>query len=121
MILDCKHLLNCLLKSTALELTSGRSNNVEKHRVCWTTYFNRKSWFDNCEWELLELEFAKVDSEGKTVIPMEQLEQLSTLMKHLVFWMGASVTEVAGQISHFTLPIYSILVEPQLRLVQLLQ
>ena len=28
--LDCKHLLNRLLKSTALELTSGRSNNVEE-------------------------------------------------------------------------------------------
>ena len=29
-ILDCKHLLNRLLKSTALELTRGRSNNVDE-------------------------------------------------------------------------------------------
>ncbi len=75
-ILDCKHLLNRLLKSTALELTSGRSNNVEERRVRWTTYFNIKSWFDNWERDLLELGFAEVDSEGKTVIPMEQLEKI---------------------------------------------
>ena len=45
--LDCKHLLNHLLKSTALELTSGRDNNVEKWHVSWMAYFNIKSWFDN--------------------------------------------------------------------------
>ena len=78
-------MLNRLLKSTALELTSGRSNNVEELCICWTTYFNIKSWFDNWEQDLLELGFAKVDSKGKTVIPMEQLEKLSTLMKHVLF------------------------------------
>ncbi len=46
-VLDCKHLLHCLLKSTALELTSNRSNNGEELHVCWTTYFNIKSWFGN--------------------------------------------------------------------------
>ena len=33
-VLDCRNLLNRLLKSTALELTSGRSNNVEERRAC---------------------------------------------------------------------------------------
>ncbi len=75
-VLDCKHLLHHLLKSTALELTSSRSNNVEERRVCWTTYFNIKSWFDNWERDLLELGFAKTDSNGKTVIPMEQLKKI---------------------------------------------
>ena len=75
-VLDCNHLLHRLLKSTALELTSGRSNNVEEGRVHWTTYFNIKSWFDNWERDLLELGFAEVDSEGKTVIPTEQLKKI---------------------------------------------
>ncbi|KAL7481398.1 LOW QUALITY PROTEIN: hypothetical protein ACHAW6_007078 [Cyclotella cf. meneghiniana] len=47
-ILDCKHLMNHLLKSTALELTCGRSNNMEE----------------------------RLNSEGKTVIPMEELEKI---------------------------------------------
>eukprot|EP00804_Cyclotella_cryptica_P024959 CCRYP_015507-RC/>CCRYP_015507-RC protein AED:0.06 eAED:0.04 QI:0/0/0/1/0/0/2/0/553 len=74
--LNFNHLLSCLLKSTALELTSGRSNNVEERRVCWTTYFNIKSWFDNWERDLLELGFADVDVNGKTVIPREQLAKI---------------------------------------------
>ena len=86
-ILDCKNLLNHLLKSTALELTSGRSNNVEERHVHWTIYFNIKSWFDNWERDLLELGFAEVDSKGKTVIPMEELEKILILMKHVLFWM----------------------------------
>jgi len=52
---------------------------------------------------------------------MEQLKKLSTLMKHVLFWMGESVTEVADQRSCFTLPIYPILVERQLKPVHLLQ
>ena len=75
-VLDSKHLLTRLLKSTALELTSGRSNNVKEQHVCWTTYFNIKSWFDNWVRDLLELEFAEVDSDGTTVIPTEQLKKI---------------------------------------------
>jgi hypothetical protein len=120
-ILDCKNLLNHLLKSTALELTSGRSNNAEERLVHWTIYFNIKSCFDNWEWDLLELGFAEVDSKGKTVIPTAQLEKIININETCLFWMGASATEVAGQKSRFTLPIYPILVEPQLKLVQPLQ
>ncbi len=57
---------------------------------------------------MLELIFAKVDYEEKTVIPTEQLEKLSALMKHVLFGMGG-----CGQRSCFTLPIYPILVEPK--------
>jgi len=74
-VLDCQHLLICLLKSTAMELTSNRSNNVEERCVWWTTDFNIKSWFDNWERDLLELGFAEVDSDRKTVITMEQLKK----------------------------------------------
>eukprot|EP00804_Cyclotella_cryptica_P012634 CCRYP_016908-RA/>CCRYP_016908-RA protein AED:0.47 eAED:0.47 QI:0/0/0/1/0/0/3/0/132 len=42
-------------------------------------------------------------------------------MKYVLFWMGARATEVAGQQSRFTLPIYPILVEPHLKLVAPLQ
>ena len=42
----------------------------------WATYFIIKSWFDNWEKDLLELESAKVDSNGKTVIPREQLANI---------------------------------------------
>jgi hypothetical protein len=119
--LDCKHLLNRLLKSTALELTSGRSNTVEERWVHWTTYFNIKSWFDNWERDLLELGFAEVDSKGMTVIPTEQLKKISILMRHVLFWMEASATEVVGQRLRFILPIYPILAEPQLKLAWQLQ
>jgi len=58
--LNCNHLLSCLLKSIVLEPTSRKSNNLEERHVCWTTYFNIKSWFDYWERSLLGLGFAKV-------------------------------------------------------------
>ena len=70
---------------------------------------------------MLELGFAEVDSKGKTDIPMEQLKKLSILMKHVLFWMEASATEVVGQRLRFILPIYPILAKPQLKLTWPLQ
>ncbi|KAL7487822.1 hypothetical protein ACHAW6_013421, partial [Cyclotella cf. meneghiniana] len=55
---DCNHLLHCLLKYTALEPTSGRSNNVEEPH----------------ERDLLEL--GEVDSDEKTVLPAEELKKI---------------------------------------------
>ena len=74
--IECNHSLSHLLKSVALELTSGRSYNVEERWVHWTTYFNIKSWFDNWERDFLELGVAEVDSNGETVIPREQLTKI---------------------------------------------
>ena len=44
--------LSCLFKSTALELTNQRSNNLEERWIHRRTYFNIKSQFDNGERDL---------------------------------------------------------------------
>ncbi|KAL7483109.1 hypothetical protein ACHAW6_008757 [Cyclotella cf. meneghiniana] len=93
--LDRKHLLNCLLQSTALELTSGRSNNAEERRVRWTTYFNIKSWFDNWERDFWSWDLLKLILRERQLYLRNNSKILSTLMRHVLFWIEANATEVS--------------------------
>ena len=69
-------LLDRILKETAIDLLAQVSNNVEDKRVRWTTYNNLDSWFKNWERDLLDLGFAKVNDEGTTYIPDDQLGRI---------------------------------------------
>ncbi len=46
---------------------------AEDRHVWWTTYTNIASWFDNWEWDLVELGFATRGDDGKVKIPENQL------------------------------------------------
>ncbi len=59
--------------------------------------FQYKVMVDNWERDLLELGFAKVYSNGKTVIPTEQLKMIINIDETCLFWMEASATEVVDQ------------------------
>ena len=48
------HLLERILKETAVDILSKHTTSVEDRRVKWTTYNNMKSWFDNWEHDLEE-------------------------------------------------------------------
>jgi hypothetical protein len=44
---------------------------AEDRRVRWTTFANISSWFDNWEFNLVELSFATRDADGKITIPAD--------------------------------------------------
>ena len=74
-VVNC-HLLNRVLKETAVDLLSKHTTNVEDRRVKWTTYNNLKSWFDNWEHDLEDLGFAVRNESGTLYIPEEQLARI---------------------------------------------
>mmetsp|Transcript_24214 Transcript_24214/g.44508 ORF Transcript_24214/g.44508 Transcript_24214/m.44508 type:complete len:349 (+) Transcript_24214:479-1525(+) len=73
------HLLDRILKETAVDILSKVSDNVEDRRVRWTTYNNLKSWFDNWAHDLEELGFAIRNEAGELYIPEEQLARILNL------------------------------------------
>ena len=58
-------MLQCVLSATAKRL------DASTRRVRWTTFTNISSWFDNWEWDLVELRFATRDKDGTVRIPNE--------------------------------------------------
>jgi hypothetical protein len=46
---------------------------AEDRRVRWTTHANISSWFDNWEFDLVDLGFAVRAADGKVTIPDKQL------------------------------------------------
>ena len=66
-------LLNRVLLDTAKYLDASKMEYCEDRRIRWTTYSNINIWFDNWEWDLVDLGFAFYDEDGKCVIPDEQL------------------------------------------------
>ena len=69
-------LLNSIFHTTAVDILSTQTTNVEERRIIWTTYNNLNSWFDNWEHDLEDLGFAKRDEEGDIYIPVEQLSHI---------------------------------------------
>ncbi len=67
-------LLNWLLRDTAIDVLSTTCNSHEERRIRWTTYNIMKSWFENCENDLLALGFARIGENGEVDIPKNQLE-----------------------------------------------
>ena len=74
-------LLNSILQTTAVEILSTLTTNVEERRIIWTTHNNLKSWFDNWEHDLEDLGFDERDEEGELYIPVEQLSRIINVDK----------------------------------------
>ena len=66
-------MLQRVLSATANNLDVSMMSVAEDRRVRWTTFTNISSWFDNWEWDLVELGFAKRDEDGTVRIPDELL------------------------------------------------
>ena len=66
-------MLQRILLATAKDLDASTMHIAEDRRVRWTTFANVTSWFDNWEFDLVELGFATRGADGKVIIPPEQL------------------------------------------------
>ena len=67
-------MLQHILLANAKNLDSLTMHIAEDQRVrWWTTFANISSWFDNWEFDLVELGFATRDADGKIAISAEQL------------------------------------------------
>jgi hypothetical protein len=66
-------MLQHILLATAKNLDSSTMHIAEDRRVRWTTFANISCWFDNWEFDLVELGFATRDTNGKIAISAEQL------------------------------------------------
>ncbi len=66
-------MLQRALSATANNLDVSMMSVAEDRRVRWTTFTNISSWFDNWEWDLVELGFAKRDEDGMVRVPDELL------------------------------------------------
>ena len=66
-------MLQRILLATVKNLDSSTMNIAKDRRVRWTTFANISSWFDNWEFDLVELGFATRDADGKIAISAEQL------------------------------------------------
>ena len=66
-------MLQRVLSATAKSLDASTMSLAEDRRVRWTTFTNISSWFENWEWDLVELGFAMRDKDGTVRIPNEQL------------------------------------------------
>ena len=73
------HLIDRILKETAVDILSKVCDNVEDRRVRWTTYNNLKSWFDNWARDLEDLGFAVRNELEELYIPEEQLARILNL------------------------------------------
>jgi hypothetical protein len=69
----CSKLLNCVLLDTAKYLDALKMEYCEDCRIRWTTYSNISSWFNNWEWDLVDLGIAFYDKDRQCVIPNKQL------------------------------------------------
>jgi hypothetical protein len=69
----CLKLLNHVLLDTAKYLDASKMEYCEDRRIRWTKYSNISSWFNNWEWDLVDLGFAFYNKDGQCVIPDEQL------------------------------------------------
>jgi hypothetical protein len=67
------NMLQRILLATSKNLDASTMHIAEDRRVRWTTFANISSWFDNWEFDLVELGFATRDADGKIAIPAEQL------------------------------------------------
>ncbi len=84
--------------------------------------FQYKVMVDNWERDLLELGFAKVYSNGKTVIPIEQLKKIINIDETCLVLDGSKCNRGGRpEITFYILPIYPTLDNPQIKLTLLLQ
>ncbi len=66
-------MLQRILLTTSKNLDASTMHIAEDRQVRWTTFSNISSWFDNWEFDLVELGFATSEADGKNTIPAEQL------------------------------------------------
>jgi len=66
-------MLQRVLSATARNLDASTMHIAEDRRVRWTTHANISSWFDNWEFDLVDLGFAVRAADGKVTILDEQL------------------------------------------------
>ena len=66
-------MLQRILVATASDLDASTMHIAEDRRVRWTTSKNINMWFDNWEYDLVELGFATRGADGKVIIPPEKL------------------------------------------------
>ena len=66
-------MLQRVLSAMAKSSVASTMHLAEDQRVRWTAFTNISSWFDNWEWDLVELGFATRDEDGTVRIPNEQL------------------------------------------------
>ena len=97
-------LLDRILKETAIDLLAQVSNNVKDRRVRWTTYNNLHSWFENWERDLLDLGFAKVNDEGTTYIPDDQLGRILNVDESCLSLDGSNGQRGGRPEAHFYSP-----------------
>ena len=63
-----KRMLQRVLLATSKNLDALMMHIAEDRQVRWTTFANISSWFDNWEFDLVELGFATRDADGKITI-----------------------------------------------------
>jgi hypothetical protein len=66
-------MLQRVLLATAKDLDVSTTHIAKDWRVRWTTFANISSWFDNWEFDLVELGLATRGGDGKVTISAEQL------------------------------------------------
>jgi hypothetical protein len=66
-------MLQRVLSATAQNLDASTMHIAEDRRVRWTTHSNIVSWFDNWEYDSVNLGFATKNNDGKVSIIPEQL------------------------------------------------
>ena len=66
-------MLQRILLATAKNFDASMMHIAEDWQVCSTTFANISSWFDNWEFDLVELGFATRDATGQIAISAEQL------------------------------------------------
>jgi hypothetical protein len=66
-------MLQRVLCATTKNLDASTMHIAEDRRFCWTTFANISSWFDNWEFDLVELGFAMRGIDGTVTIPDDQL------------------------------------------------
>jgi hypothetical protein len=90
------HLLQQVLKDTAINLNAGKTKNVEDRRVHWTNHKNISMWFDNWEHNLVALGTAHVDPiTNEVCIPEEQLRNIANLDETNIL-LDSSTTNCGG-------------------------
>ncbi len=69
-------MLQRVLLATAKNLDASTMHIAEDRRVRWTTHSNISNWFENWEFDLVNLGFVTRDANGKVTIPKEQLRNI---------------------------------------------
>jgi hypothetical protein len=90
-------MLQHALSATANNLDASTMHLAEDWRVRWMTFTNISSWFDNWEWDLVELGFATRETDGTVRIPNEQLPFIINFDKMCLSLDGVSGGNKGGR------------------------